>query len=69
MLRTQVSHLLRQHLDRTGCNQTELAAKVRVSNSTITLYLQEKRSPRAETLNRIATVLGITTDHFFRGQL
>ena len=46
-----------------GMTQRELAAKIGISEVSISRYVCEGRQPRAVTLGQIAKVLGVSTDY------
>ena len=50
-------------LDEKNMNQKELAKKVGVTEVTISRYMNGERKPRIEIVNKLAEVLGTTTDY------
>ena len=54
---------------RAGLSQAELAARLRVSPSTMGMYEQGRREPPVETLVSLARELGVTTDFLLTGQV
>lgn len=51
-------------LYKTDMSQSELARKANVQPSTISYYIGNRRkTPQAETLRRIAVVLGVSADY------
>lgn len=50
-------------LEKLGMTQRELAKKTGVTESSITRYIQNKRTPRAFVVARMATALHTTSDY------
>lgn len=50
-------------LDENNINQKELAKKVGVTEVTISRYMTGERKPRIDIANKIAEILGTTTDY------
>lgn len=46
-----------------GLNQEELAGKIGVSRSALSLYEIDRREPDLETVKKIASLFGVTTDY------
>lgn len=46
-----------------GLNQEELAGKIGVSRSALSLYEIDRRKPDLETVKKIASLFGVTTDY------
>lgn len=52
---------------RAGLTQIELAEKLSISEQTVKRWEWGERIPRADDLNRLAAVFGITTDELING--
>ena len=50
---------LHEYMAATGLNRSRLAERIGVSRSTVTLWMQRKRSPSAEHLDIISARTGI----------
>ena len=57
------SQRLADALERKQLTQKQLAEQAGVTESAISYYLKGTRTPRGETLSRIAEVLGVSTDY------
>lgn len=54
---------LREALEKSGIQQKELAARMRVSPSTVSQWVSGKREPDNDTIVGIADALGVSTDY------
>ena len=60
---------LKKILAEKGISQTELAKKSGTSDSLISNYINNKRTPTSKSLNHIATALGVTADELLKGEV
>lgn len=65
---SELSERLRVARDRTGLKQTQAAKKVGISNKTLSGYENDVSSPDYETLNKLASLYGVTTDYLLGRQ-
>lgn len=54
---------------RRGLSKTDLAAKARISTTSISAHEHEKTVPGPETVQRLAQALGFPTEFFYRGEV
>lgn len=59
MIGGKIAELRKEH----GLNQKELAKKIEVSRSALSLYEIDRREPDLETVKKIASLFGVTTDY------
>ena len=64
MIRSQIA-ILRQ---KRGISQSELAALLRISPSTVGMYEQGRRLPSLSMVVRLSRVFGVTTDYLLTGK-
>lgn len=60
---TETGKRIVELLDKRGMTRKELAQKAGVTQATISHYIKGNRSPKGETIARIADVLNTTTDY------
>lgn len=64
-MKESVRRRIEFELKRNNMSQRDLAARLGVSEVTVSRWLSGERDPSIETLNRIAEVLGCATSAFF----
>src|SRR5918997_2123005 len=64
-IRHEVGFRLRQHRQRTGLSQTQVAAVVHVSLSAVSMWEQGHRELGYEKLLRLASLYGVSVGDFF----
>jgi len=50
-------------LNEANMNRNDLADRLKISYSAVSKYITDKRTPDAETLNKIADIFEVTTDY------
>ena len=63
-----IANRITNALNRCGVSQRQLADATGMTEVTISRYVKGKRIPSAETLGRIADVIGVTTDYLITGK-
>lgn len=58
---------LRAALDRAGITARDLAGRIEMDESTVSLWLSGKRTPRVKALEKIAAALGIELAELWSG--
>lgn len=54
--------------DAAGLNNKEVAQRLDLDESTVSLWMNGKRTPRVENLQRLASVLGIEVAELWQGE-
>lgn len=62
-----IASKLRAALDRAGITARDLAAKVGMDESTVSLWLSGQRTPRMKNLEKVARALGIEMAELWSG--
>lgn len=59
---------IRARRENLGFTQKELAARIDVTEQLISLWELDRRSPSAEKLADLSSILGVTTDYLIKGE-
>lgn len=64
----QVSNMIEKLMRKNNYTMKELAEKVGVSESAVSLWISAKTTPRMGTIQKLADVFGVTTDEMIFGK-